>query len=243
MLYPPDRKVGDWPRQRHVPSLQVRDQTLERVGDGGVHRAAVRIARTEHEVVDEHLRAGRRTKMSPTKSMRPDCSGGARRRRGDTPLRGRGPPRVESCAWLRRKGRGDSRRIPARATFAAARCRNVVRWTPTCPPPVGDAGSPGHDKALVASNFGAQPAGEREQPLRDPHTNDARQAELTRWRAPRQQRNQPFSLRLLDELVVVPVHTFVKVHWVAHEASSSTFGVWFHTFVRSPTQSFCAYAG
>jgi hypothetical protein len=47
--------------------------------------------------------------------------------------------------------------------------------------------------------------------LRDPHTNDARQAELTRWRAPRQQRNQPFSLRLLDELVVVPVHTFVKV--------------------------------
>ncbi len=221
MLYPPDRKVGDWPRQRHVPSLQVRDQTVERVGDGGVHRAAVHIARTEHEAVDEHLRAGRRTKMSPTKSTRPDCSGGARRRRGDTPLRGRGPSRVESCAWLRRKGRGGSRRIPARATFAAARCRNVVRWTPTCPPPVGDAGSPGDDKALVASNFGAQPAGEREQPLRDPHTNDARQAELTRRRAPRH----------------------VKVHWVAHEASSSTFAMWFHTFVRSPTQSFCAYAG
>src|SRR5436309_14605340 len=124
-----------------------------------------------------------------------------------------------------------------------SRCRNVVRWTPTCPPPVGDAGSPGDDKALVASNFGAQPAGEREQPLRDPHTNDARQAEVTRRRAPRQQRNQPFSLRLLDELVVVPVHTFVKVHGVAHEASSSTFAMWFHTFVRSPTQSFCAYAG
>src|SRR5690349_13504652 len=93
-------------------------------------------------------------------------------------------------------------------------------WTPTCPPPVGVAGSPGHDKALVGSNFGAQPAGERKQPLRDPHTNDARQAELTRWRAPRQQRHQSFSLRLLDELVDVPVHTFVKV---AHGASSSTF--------------------
>jgi hypothetical protein len=61
--------------------------------------------------------------------------------------------------------------------------------------------------------------------------------------APRQQRNQPFNLRLLDELVVVPVHTFVKVHGVAHEASSSTFGMWSHTFVRSPTQSFCAYVG
>src|SRR5437868_15343168 len=84
-----------------------------------------------------------------------------------------------------------------------------------------DAESPGDDKALVASNFGGQPTGEREQPLRDPHANDARQAELTRRRAPRQQRNQPFSLRLLDELVDVPVHTFVKVHGV-HEASSST---------------------
>src|SRR5438105_4223911 len=111
------------------------------------------------------------------------------------------------------------------------------------PTPVADAGSPGDDKALVASNFGAQPAGEREQPLRDPHTNGARHRVSSGCRAPRQQRNQPFSLRLLDELVVVPVHTFVKVHWVAHEASSSTFGVWFHTFVRSPTQSFCAYAG
>jgi hypothetical protein len=129
MLYPPDRKVGDWPRQRHVPSIQVQDSACERVSDGGVHRAAVRIARTEHEVVDEHLRVRRRTKTSPTNSTRPVCWGGARRRRGDTPLRGRGPPRVESCAWLRRKGRGWSRRIPARATFAAARCSNAVRWT------------------------------------------------------------------------------------------------------------------
>src|SRR5919197_6646528 len=55
-----DRRSGDRD-QRHVPSLQVRDQTVERVGDGRVHRAAVRIARTEHELVDEHLRAGPRT--------------------------------------------------------------------------------------------------------------------------------------------------------------------------------------
>src|ERR1051326_3460280 len=115
-----DRRSGDRD-QRHVPSLQVRDQTVECVGDGAVHRAAVRVARTEHEVVDEHLRAVCRTKTRPTKSMRPDCSGGARRWRGDPPVRGRGPPRVESCAWLR-KGRGGYRRIPARATFPAARC-------------------------------------------------------------------------------------------------------------------------
>jgi hypothetical protein len=127
---------------------------VERVGDGGVHRAAVRRARTEHEVVDEHLRAGRRTKMSPTKSTRPDCSGGARRQRGDPPVRGRGPPRVESCAWLRRKGRGGSRQIPARATFAAARCRNVVRWTPTCPPPVGEAGHLGMIRPSLRATSG-----------------------------------------------------------------------------------------
>src|SRR5918912_759847 len=70
------------------------------------------------------------------------------------------------------------------------------------------------------------------------------QRDAVLWCAgPRPAHNQSFSLRLLDELVVVPVHTFVKVHGVAHEASSSTFGMWSHTFVRAPTQSFCAYAG
>ena len=43
--------------QRHVSGLQVRDHAVKSVRDRGVHRAAGLVARAEHEVVDQKLRA------------------------------------------------------------------------------------------------------------------------------------------------------------------------------------------